>query len=102
MSHHLHSVSTEEYGIVNVDMGYDPSLHHIFCIVKQESNDTPLYTSLEDDQGGAHQQDVEYFRGILDLLGLSVPESMFVELQLDQTHFALAHASWFTINPDGC
>ncbi len=85
MSHHLHSVSTEEYGIVNVFMGYDPSGGHVFCTVKQESNDTPLYTSLEDDQGGTHQLDVEYYRAILALLGLTIPESMFRKVKCDQT-----------------
>ncbi len=84
MSHHLHSLSTDEYGIVNVVMGYDPSGGHIFCTVKQERNDRPLYTSQDDDQGGIHQLDVEYYRAILALLGLAVPESMFREVQRDQ------------------
>ena len=36
MSHHLHSLKTEEYGIVNVVMGYDPSGGHIFCTVNRK------------------------------------------------------------------
>lgn len=84
MSHHLHNMKTKEYGIVNVVMGYDPSGGHIFCSVKQESSDRVLYSSLNDDQGGTHQLDVEYYRAILFLLGLTVPDSMFREVERDQ------------------
>lgn len=84
MSHHLHSMKTKEYGIVNVVMGYDPSGGHIFCTVKQESSDRALYSSLDDNQGGTHQLDVEYYRAILFLLGLTVPDSMFREVERDQ------------------
>ena len=84
MSHHLHSQKTKEYGIVNVVMGYEPSGGHIFCTVKQETTDRPLYNSFDDDEGGTHQLDVEYYRAILALLGLAVPESMFREVERDQ------------------
>ncbi len=83
MSHHLHSLKTEEYGIVNVVMGYDPSGGHI-CTVRQESTDRPLHSSLDDDEGGTHQVDVEYYRAILFLLGLTVADSMFREVKPDQ------------------
>ena len=85
MSHHLNSQKTNEYGIVNVVMGYEPSGGHIFCTVKQGTSDRPLYNSMDDDEGGTHQLDIEYYRAILAPLGVAVPESMFREVELDQT-----------------
>ena len=84
MSHHLYSTMTERHGIVNVVMGYDPSHDHVFCTVRAEGDDRPLYTGSEDEQAGTHQLDVEYYRNIFAVLKLSVPESMFVEIQRDQ------------------
>ena len=71
---------------MNVVMGYEPSGGHIFCTVKQETTGRPLYNSMDDDEGGTHQLDVEYYRAILALLGLAVPESMFREVQRDQAY----------------
>jgi len=61
-----------------------PPMTNVFCSIRAEGDDRPLYTSSEDEQAGTHQQDVDYYRNIFAVLQLSVPESMFVEIQRDQ------------------
>ena len=84
MSHHLYSIITPKYGIVNVILGFHRSPDHVFCTVKQEGDERPLYSSIDDERAGSSQRDVEYYRQIFELLQLHVPESMFVEVRRDQ------------------
>jgi hypothetical protein len=47
-----------------------------------------LYSNLDDDNAGISCQDVGYFRGVLEDLGVMVPETMFAEVQRDQSNKA--------------
>jgi len=73
----------EDEGDVTVLMGYDKPLDYVFCVVFG-APDEPLYSNLNDDDAGCHQQDVEYYRPILASMGIRVPESMFIEVAEDQ------------------
>lgn len=70
---------------VTVAIGYDRPLNCVFCTVMREGEeDSPIYSILDDDRAGLHQQQVDYFRPILAELGIELPEQMFLEVQMDQ------------------
>jgi sensor domain CHASE-containing protein len=49
-------------------MGYDRQLDYVFCVV--ERGGETVYSNLADPEAGTDQQDVEYFRPVLERLGL--------------------------------
>lgn len=85
MSKHAIRLRDGEGNVVEVVLGYDRPLNYVFCTVMREGEeDAPIYSNLADDGAGLHQQDVEYFRGVLVGLGIEVPERMFLEVEMDQ------------------
>ncbi len=83
MSQHTFITSNSRGQELTVLMGYDRRLNYVFCVVTGQ-NDDLVYSNLDDDNAGIHQQDVEYYRPVLENLGLTVPESMFREVKSDQ------------------
>lgn len=82
MSQHKY-VATMDDEDVTVTMGYDLPLNYVFCVVEGAA-DEPVYSNLDDDAAGITQQNVEYYRGVLSGLGISVPESMYEGVASDQ------------------
>lgn len=70
---------------VSVLLGWDRPLAYFFLVVEQlsEKNDgIYLYSNLDDP--GAVNCSLDYFRQKLSELGISVPESMFIEAESDR------------------
>lgn len=83
MSQHIFATTNAQGDSVTVTMGYDRPLDFVFCTVMTRENDV-IYSNLDDDDAGTHQQDVDYYRPVLEALGLHVPESVFHEVSEDQ------------------
>jgi hypothetical protein len=83
MSQHIFETNNAQGAPVTVTMGYDRPLDYVFCTVLYP-NDEVIYSNLDDDDAGTHQQDVDYYRPVLQKLGLHIPESMFREVKSDQ------------------
>jgi hypothetical protein len=83
MSQHILSTFNLQGESITVTMGYDRPLDFVFCTV-MTTNDDVIYSNLDDDDAGTDQQDVDYYRPILDRLGIHVPESIFWEVKADQ------------------
>jgi len=89
MSQHKHTTRTRDGKEVTVTLGYDRPLDYVFCTVIQDSEGTSegediIYSKLGDDDAGLHLQDVDYFRDVLNELGISVPDELFTEVKIDQ------------------
>lgn len=89
MSQHKHTTRTKDGKEVTVTLGYDRPLDYVFCTVIQDSKGTNegediLYSNLSDDNAGTHLQEVDYFRDVLNDLRISVPDSLFTEVKIDQ------------------
>jgi hypothetical protein len=85
MSRHEFRLSDGGDKTVTVVLGYDRPLDYVFCtVVREGEEDSPLYSNLDDDEAGLHQQDTNYFRPVLSKLGINVPEQMFLEVEADQ------------------
>lgn len=89
MSQHKYSTQSKDGKQVLVTLGYDRPLDFVFCTVTQEGPGTTegeeiLYSNLSDDEAGTDLQDVDFYRSVLDELGISVPDSMFTEVKIDQ------------------
>jgi hypothetical protein len=84
MSQHIFTTTTSGGENVTVTMGYDRPLDFVFCTVVADGD--IVYSNLDDPGAGTHQQDVEYYRPVLQQFGIDAPESLFKEVQEDQTH----------------
>ena len=84
MSQHIFNATTAGGENVTGTMGYDRPLDFVFCTVIADHK--ILYSNLNDPDAGTHQQDVDYYRGVLQQYGITAPESLFKEVQEDQTH----------------
>ena len=85
MSQHIFRTVDGNGIAVTVTLGYDRPLDFVFCTV-MDAQDEPIYTNLDDDDAGTHQQDIDYYRPLLTRLGIEVPEVMFAEVESDQTN----------------
>jgi hypothetical protein len=83
MSQHIFATSNAQGERVTVTMGYDRPLHYVFCTVMAQDDDV-IYSNLDDEKAGTHQQEVDYYRRVLQELGLHVSESVFREVESDQ------------------
>jgi hypothetical protein len=83
MSQHLYNTTTTQDVSVTVMMGYDRGLNYVFCVVEDGSNE-PLYSNLSDPGAGTPQKDINYFRAVLEKLGIEVPDSVFRAVEDDQ------------------
>ena len=83
MSQHIYQTAAP----VLVTLGYDRPLDYVFCTIMTPSG-AVLYSNLDDEDAGTSCKNVEYFRDVLEELGLSVPETMFAEVKRDQTNRA--------------
>jgi hypothetical protein len=70
---------------VTVTLGYDRPLDFVFCTV-MDPHGEPIYTNLDDEDAGTHQQDILYYRPILNRLRIEIPEAMFAEVESDQAN----------------
>jgi len=77
MSQHIY-----EDDNTRVVLGYDRPLGYVFCTV--ERGGEMIYSNLSDADAGTEQQDVRYYRSVLDRLGVTVPEEMFAAVESDQ------------------
>ena len=80
---------------VCVTLGYDRPLDYFFLTVERTPGSKPgetrdaedeagfVYSNLEDPELSGGSSDLEYYRAKLEELGISVPESMFREAELD-------------------
>lgn len=85
MSRHTFRLRDGDDKTVTVVLGYDRPLNYVFCTVTRKGEeDRPIYTNLADRRAGTRQQDVDYFRSVLALLGIELPEQMFLEVEADQ------------------
>ena len=83
MSQHIFKTTDAQGNDVTVKMGYDRPLNFVFCTVMNREDDV-IYSNLDDDDAGTHQQNVDYYRSVLEALGLNVPQSIFQEVAADQ------------------
>lgn len=83
MSQHIFKTNNAQGELVTITMGYDRPLDYVFCTVMGEDGEI-IYSNLDDEDAGTEQQNVDYFRPILEKLGLQVPENMFQEVIADQ------------------
>ncbi len=86
-----HSIETTDANgrAVTVIIGYDRPLNYVFCLVELRNiepdiEDWLLYNNLADPKVGTRQQDVGYFKSVLDNMGISVPMAMFEQVEADQ------------------
>ena len=89
MSQHKHTTVTRDGRRVVVTMGYDRPLDYVFCTVIQEGEGTTegeevLYSNLSDIEAGTDLQDVDFYRSVLEEMGITVPDAMFTEVKIDQ------------------
>ena len=82
MSRHIYNTQTDELGDVQVVLGYDRPLDYVFCTISTKKGF--LYSNMSDIEALTTQQDVGYYRDILAQHGITVPESMFEQVELDQ------------------
>ncbi len=66
-----------------VSIGYDRPLNYVHCIVMSTSLDL-LYSNLDDENAGTTLQDVRYYKGVLESLGIKLPESIYEQVERDQ------------------
>jgi len=95
MSQHYFT-STHQDHLITVILGWDRPLSHFFLVVEcndsqadsqddeTEEDEGILYSNLNDPD--AWGKPLAYYRGKLTELGIAVPESMFTETLLDETH----------------
>lgn len=84
MSQHIYKTKNAEGQNLTITLGYDRPLDFVFCTIMSQ-DDAVIYSNLDDDGAGTDQQDANYYRRILEQLGLHVPESVFREVISDQT-----------------
>jgi len=79
-----HSYKFEKDGVPHeVLLGWDRPLRHVFMVVEDLSDDGGnLYNNLEEADPSSLTLD--HFRSVLQRLGIEVPESMFVETEIDR------------------
>jgi hypothetical protein len=63
-------------------MGYDRPLDYVFCTVERQGR--MVYSNLSDPGAGTGCQSVDYYRFVLERLGITVPEAMFAAVTEDQ------------------
>lgn len=101
MSQHYFHTTTQSGQPVCVTLGWDRPLGHVFMVVEQlrtppqERSTPPAFDEDEDDLGGgllysnlqerdAFEKTLDDYRSKLNELGITVPESMFVEVTWDE------------------
>ena len=82
MSQHIFHASDKRGQNITVTMGYERMSKRVFCTVMAE--DEIVYSELEDPNAGVRLKEVEYYREILQGLGIEVPESMLLEVDADR------------------
>jgi hypothetical protein len=87
MSQHVFRTTDRVGQPVTVTVGYDRPLDYVFCTVFHDGEeDAPFYTNLDDEYAGTRLQEVNYYRSVLESLGIEVPETMFAEVESDQAN----------------
>jgi hypothetical protein len=88
MSQHYYHETDPDGSCITVLLGWDRPLQHVFLDVTKESNDRKteemLYSNLDDPS--SRGQDLVYYRNKVSDLGLSLPETMYTEVERDQAN----------------
>lgn len=79
-----HNFLTQHNGMeVVVQLGFDRPLGHLFMVIAQASgHNDPIYSN--QFQPDAFDLTLTDYRSVLGEMGISVPESMFEQVELDQ------------------
>jgi len=84
VSQHLCATRDSEDNNVQEILGYDRPLNFIFCTITAADGEI-VYSNLPDLNVDTRQQDVNYYRPILEKAGVTLPEAMFEQVAEDQT-----------------
>ena len=88
MSQHYYHETDPDGSCITVLLGWDRPLQHVFLVVTKESKDQKteeiLYSNLDDPI--SYGQGLVYFRNKVSDLGLSLPETMYAEVEKDQAN----------------
>lgn len=99
MSQHYFNTLTQDGEPVSVLMGWDRPLGHFFLVVEKDTDDDEyLYSNLDDPQA-LFNRPLSYYREKLAILGIDVPDSMFVEIERDKAMNTGNRYVWH--RPDG-
>jgi hypothetical protein len=66
-----------------VTIGYDRMLDYLHCLVEDSAHEI-LYSNLTDENAGTSPQDVRYYEGVLESLGIELPEVIYEQVESDQ------------------
>ena len=66
-----------------VTIGYDRRLHYVHCVVENAAQNV-LYSNLDDNNAGTTLRDVRYYEGVLESLGITLPEVIYKNVESDQ------------------
>jgi sensor domain CHASE-containing protein len=83
MSQHICTARDSAGNNVQVILGYDRPLNFVFCTITDSEGEI-VYCNLSDPAAGTRQQDVNYYRPILEKAGVKLPEAMFEQVAEDQ------------------
>jgi hypothetical protein len=85
MSQH-HFLTVHAQRPIRVVMGYDRALNYVFMTVERldDAERIYLYNNRFDEEAATHCQDVYHYRDVLVDLRLTVPASMFSEVEHDR------------------
>jgi hypothetical protein len=89
MSQHYYHETDPDGSCIKVLLGWDRPLQHVFLVVMKESEcqmEELLYSNLDDPK--SYGQDLVYYRNKVSDLGLSLPETMYTEVERDQVNNA--------------
>ena len=88
MSQHYYHETDPDGSCITVLLGWDRPLQYVFLVVTKASKDQKteemLYSNLDDPS--SRGQDLVYYRNKVSDLGLSLPETMYTEVERDQAN----------------
>ena len=102
MSQHYFSTSHQDRP-VTVVIGYDRPVRGFFCFVERDDADDEefVYYNLDDPKLSGTMgmaKSLKYFEKRLSDLGLAVPQSLFVQAELDQRGNVGNRCAWHQAN----
>lgn len=88
MSQHYYHDTDPDGSCITVLLGWDRPLQYVFLVVTKESKDRKTeemtYSNLDDPS--SRGQDLVYYRNKVSDLGLSLPETMYTQVEKDQAN----------------
>lgn len=80
--HKIETVNSVGYKVF-VTIGYDRRLDCVHCVVHGFAGEV-LYSNLDDDDAGTSLQDVRYYEGALESVGIRLPDVIYDQVVNDQ------------------